>query len=297
MASQYHSSINSLERDVAKLDKDIANESKKEADLISKINRAEDTATRSRNNSTVRSKLREIERHSKQLAATKKKQADLSTRRAVKAKTLRDYQSRQARADETARKKVVDEQHKLIREREAHERRLSSQMRSHSQFVQPLGSKSGPHRQYDFFISHASEDKDDFVRQLAKSLQSKGAEVWYDEFTLNVGDKLRRSIDQGLANSRYGIVVFSEHFFEKEWPQRELDGLVALETASPNQKRILPIWHKVSKDEVATYSPTLADTIALNTSLHSINEIADKMMGLIQEENSHNLIEEQEPRT
>ena len=82
-----------------------------------------------------------------------------------------------------------------------------------------------------------------------------------------------------------------------KWPQRELDGLVALETATPDRIRILPVWHKVSKDEVARYSPTLADRYALNTSLHSIDEIADRMTDLIQEADSHNLPEDQEGRT
>jgi hypothetical protein len=48
------------------------------------------------------------------------------------------------------------------------------------------------------FISHASEDKEDFVRPLAETLQQLGVKVWYDEFTLKVGDSLRRKIDSGL---------------------------------------------------------------------------------------------------
>ena len=297
MTSRYHSRINSLERDIANLDRDIARESKNEADLIGKLSRAETAVNRTNNYSAARSKLRGIERYSKNIAASKKKQADLSKRRAEKLKSLRDYQSRQARAGETARKKVANDERKLMREREAHERRLSSQLRSRAFYTPSLSVESSLQRRYDFFISHASEDKDDFVRQLAEVLRSKGAEVWYDEFTLDWGDSLRRKIDQGLANSQYGIVILSEHFFNKEWPQKELDGLVALETATPDQKRIFPIWHKVSKDEVARYSPTLADKVALNTSMHRIEEVADRMMALIQEENSGNLVEEQEHPT
>jgi len=60
---------------------------------------------------------------------------------------------------------------------------------------------------------------------LAESLRKKGARVWYDEFTLKIGDSLRRSIDKGLTKSRYGIVVLSPAFFKKEWAQKELDGL------------------------------------------------------------------------
>lgn len=45
---------------------------------------------------------------------------------------------------------------------------------------------------HDVFISHASEDKDDFVRSLANSLISHGLNVWYDEMTLRIGDSLRQ---------------------------------------------------------------------------------------------------------
>lgn len=47
------------------------------------------------------------------------------------------------------------------------------------------------------------------------------------------------------------------------------------------QTRILPIWHKVSKDEVATYSPILADKVALNTSLKTVKEIAEELYNLL----------------
>ena len=69
---------------------------------------------------------------------------------------------------------------------------------------------------YDAFISHASEDKAGFVRPLAKALGKMGFRVWYDEFELRVGDSLRQSIDKGLINSRFGIVVLSSAFFAKK---------------------------------------------------------------------------------
>jgi hypothetical protein len=132
--------------------------------------------------------------------------------------------------------------------------------------------------EYDVFISHASEDKEGFVRPFAEKLTAAGVTPFYDEMSLTWGDSLRRRIDQGLARSRFGIVVLSKNFFSKEWPQRELDGLVALEIQG--QSRILPIWHEVSKDEVARFSPPLADKVALNTSLLSIDEIVAKLLPL-----------------
>jgi hypothetical protein len=118
---------------------------------------------------------------------------------------------------------------------------------------------------YDVFICHASEDKDDFVRPLAARLQESHLEVWYDEFALSVGDSVRRAIDRGLTQSRYGIVVLSPSFFAKNWTQYELDGLVERETAG-SDRLILPIWYQVSHADVLGYSPSLANRKAARAS-------------------------------
>ena len=128
---------------------------------------------------------------------------------------------------------------------------------------------------YDAFICHASEDKDGIARPLAKKLQDLGFWIWFDEFTLEIGDSLRRSIDKGLVNSRYGIVILSPCFFEKEWPQYELNGLTAREI--DGRKVILPVWHKIEKADMLKVSPPLADKIAGNTSTHSIDDVAKKI--------------------
>jgi hypothetical protein len=119
---------------------------------------------------------------------------------------------------------------------------------------------AGLGKEWDVFISHASEDKDEIVRPLAKALEDSGLGVWFDEATLKIGDSLRAEIDRGLANSRYGIVVLSEHFFAKHWPRQELDGLAAREVAGV--KVILPIWHNTTYDAVLKYSPMLAGRLA-----------------------------------
>lgn len=136
-------------------------------------------------------------------------------------------------------------------------------------------------RKYDVFISHASEDKDEIVRPLAKSLQSKGLNVWYDEFELRIGDSLRQKIDKGLANSRFGIVVLSKNFIRKGWTNYELDGII---TKSINGQQImLPIWHKITKQEVIDYSPSMADKVARNTATYTIDEIAEEISEVINE--------------
>ena len=149
-----------------------------------------------------------------------------------------------------------------------------------SRLVRDTTSTDGnPEYLYDVFISHATEDKDDIVRPLAEALINQNLRVWYDEFELRLGDSLRRKIDAGLAQSRFGIVVLSHAFFEKNWTQYELDGLVTREMTG--EQVILPLWHRITKTEVISYSPSLADKIARNTSDYTIEEIAQEITDVI----------------
>ena len=132
---------------------------------------------------------------------------------------------------------------------------------------------------HDVFICHASEDKDEFVRPLAEALRSHHLAVWYDEFTIEVGDSLREAIDRGLATSRYGIVVLSPSFFRKRWPKRELNGLVAREMAE-DRGVILPIWHHVDRDEVVAFSPPLGDLCAAASASGISNVVAQLLTKL-----------------
>ncbi|WP_396632880.1 DUF1883 domain-containing protein [Maribacter sp. R86514] len=134
-------------------------------------------------------------------------------------------------------------------------------------------------REYDVFISHASEDKDEVVRPLALALKSEGLKVWYDEFEMKIGDSLRRKIDKGLANSRFGIVVLSKDFIRKGWTNYELDGIITKSVS--DEQVMLPIWHNLTKKEVIDYSPSLADKLARNTSSFTVEEIATEIAVVI----------------
>src|SRR5574341_2283770 len=115
---------------------------------------------------------------------------------------------------------------------------------------------------WDVFICHAGEDKT-FVRKLAQELSRFGIRVWYDEFMLKAGDSLLRTIDDGLRRSTYGIVLISPNFFAKEWPQRELDALLA--RADQGGKVILPIWHNITYEDVKQHSLILAGIFAIKS--------------------------------
>ncbi len=147
---------------------------------------------------------------------------------------------------------------------------VSARIRAQADFIEPERPKETLTRRpkksgsYDVFISHASEDKEAIARPLYDALKARGVSVWFDEAELTLGDSLRRKIDEGLARCRYGIVILSPRFLEKEWPQRELDGLVARETAT-GQKALLPIWHDLDAKTLLRYSPALVDRLAANT--------------------------------
>ena len=136
-------------------------------------------------------------------------------------------------------------------------------------------------KEYDVFISHAFEDKDEVVRPLAHALRNEGLKVWFDEFELKIGDSLRRKIDKGLANSKFGIVVLSKTFIKKGWANYELDGIIT--KAVSGEQIILPIWHNISKKEVIDFSPSLADKLARNTLSNTVEEIASEIAQVIQE--------------
>jgi hypothetical protein len=124
------------------------------------------------------------------------------------------------------------------------------------------------------FISHATEDKESFVRPLAHALKSEGLKVWYDEFSLRPGDSLRRSIDKGLAECHAGLVVLSQFFFAKAWALQELNALFTADVAG--RSKLIPVWHEIGLAEVAAASPLLADRIAINSNL-GFTEIARRL--------------------
>jgi hypothetical protein len=141
---------------------------------------------------------------------------------------------------------------------------------------------------FDVFISHATEDKP-YVEPLVKALEAAGIRVWFDKSALEWGDDLRSSIDRGLANCRYGIVVFSKAFLgRKKWTEYELNSLFALEQSS--RKVILPIWHGITHADLIQYSPAFADRLAKISSTDSYGDIVEsllEMLGRSKSQESH----------
>jgi hypothetical protein len=104
---------------------------------------------------------------------------------------------------------------------EARERGLDVQFRSQtfalerSKYEPPLA-----------FISHDSRDKE-IANKIAVNLQRMACTVWYDEFSLRVGDNLRDSIETGLKECKKCILVLSPNFISnKGWTKTEFDSIL-----------------------------------------------------------------------
>lgn len=300
--SSYYDKVNRLEKDVADLQKKIADETRKELDKQKQIDSINRSITKSTSLSTLQSKQRQIQSYQSDIIRITSTKAGHHKNIASKTQELtrakQDLQKEEKRENE----KVKKEQENFRREQEILQRQQQNFQREQTRLQQKLQfdisnqkdvlntiihqihtanvTTDAIDKEYDFFISHATEDKNSIVRPLAQLLIKNGHKVWYDEFNLKVGDSLRKKIDEGLKFSKYGVAILSRDFFRKNWTEYELNGLVAREMNGV--KVILPIWHNVTRDEVLSYSPTLADKIALNTAIYSIQEIADELGKLVE---------------
>ncbi len=113
------------------------------------------------------------------------------------------------------------------------------------------------------FISHDSRDKEVLVSDLALKLTQRFCPVWYDDFSLGVGDNLRKSIEKGLRETKYCILVLSPNFLNnKGWGEAEFESIFAKNIDS-DENLILPIWHNVNKNQVKEFCLSLSNIVAL----------------------------------
>lgn len=277
--SMYQSRVERLTSDIASLNKKLVAERDKEVKKNNEITRIERSITKSVSQSSLRTKKAKADRLSRELVKIQKSASELQGRLAKKSKELNVAQQRlhreEAKQVKMRRTEEIRHEKALTQEVTARNQIQALQDRLLTEFPNyEVGLNGQKGEQYDIFISHASQDKESFVEPLANLLRDMGFRVWYDDFVLSVGDSLRRTIDRGIANSTYGLVVLSPHFFAKAWPQQELDGLTAREVAG-RKKLILPVWHNLGHKDVLEYSPSLADKVALDTEKLTLEEIAN----------------------
>lgn len=277
---RYQRTVNSLDKEIADLEKKKAAADKKATDEEAKAN----GVSRSKNASasTIKSKMNQIESYKKAAAKAKSDSADFG-------KKIADKRTRRNNAYIKLQKEQQNEQKKQDKAvknmRQAYEARIAELEKRSMPVVDTVDhSKGKSDPEYDVFVSHAWEDKEDFVDELVDELRKAGLKVWYDTSHIKWGDSMRQKIDEGLSHSKFGIVVLSSNYIapEKYWTKAELDGLFQLE--SVNGKMLLPIWHKLTKQQVMNYSPIIANKKAMTTATMTAKDIAQELALLKQNE-------------
>lgn len=90
------------------------------------------------------------------------------------------------------------------------------------------------------FLSHASEDKERFVRGLAARLRAAGVDAWLDEWEIAGGESLvTRIFERGIGASSAFIVVLSRYSVTKPWVRAELDAAVVANIE--RQTKLIPL--------------------------------------------------------
>ena len=123
----------------------------------------------------------------------------------------------------------------------------------------PTGSVAG----YHLFISYAGEDTG-VAEELATSLSRSGLQVWYAPFVLRIGDSILGSVDAGLAAASSGVLLISPAFLRKDWTAYEATTLIR--DYIEKRKKVFPVWHNVTADDVRKRWPGLVDVYAVSTS-------------------------------
>lgn len=274
---QYQRAVNMLDEDIADLEKKKAALDKKAADEQKRT--ANISISKNASAATVRSKLKQRENH---LAIANK----ASSESAALAKKIAD--KRKKRNDAAAH--LQREEAKAQKEQDKATKRLQQAYEQRIEELQALSipsvlstSKTGENTlpEYDVFVSHAWEDKAEFVDEFVGELRKLGIKVWYDTSEIKWGDSMRAKIDEGLKKSKFGVAVLSPDYIKdgKYWTKAELDGLFQLE--SINGKTLLPIWHKLTKKDVMEYSPIIGSKLAMTTATMTPAEIATELLPLL----------------
>lgn len=203
--------------------------------------------------SDIASKMRELARtrnDSRRGTLTRQLEA-LEKKRAEAQKRLAKHMTDASRLE----RRVVDDDRRQARQLAAATRRPLPPV---VEQVSALVAADPQPREHDVYLCHASPDKP-AARELHEALVSRGLDVWFDEARLVLGESQSMQMDRGIARSRVGVVLVTPAFLKgRKWTERELGALFSAD------KRVIPVAHGVTFEEMAASSPFLADRAGLS---------------------------------
>lgn len=278
LSEQYQRAVNSLDKEIADLEKRKAEKDKEAATLQCRINTLQNGINRYVSVSTFNSKMRQIATYESDQARKSQASAEIGRKIAEKRQRRNETYLKLQREQQNEQKKLDKANQQILASYEARIKALQQHLPQPVVVSDATQIVTG--EEYDVFVSHAYEDKELFVDEFVVALRNQGLKVWYDTDNLKWGDSMREKIDRGLAKSKYGVVILSPNYIaeHKYWTKAELNGLFQVETI--NGKTILPIWHNLTKKQVVEYSPIIADRKAMTTASMTPEEIAAELKDL-----------------
>jgi hypothetical protein len=279
-AEQTRRTLNQLDKDIVALEKKSADYAKKEAAARGNAARVSKSISKNTSPSTLKNKLSQIDRYNSDAIKAASDKADTDKKLADKQKKRADTYVKLQKDEADERKKEAKAQKSIQQGYEKRIEELTRQLNTTAADSIRQSADSGI-KECDVFISHAWEDKEGFVDEFVNELELLGVKTWYDKQQISWGDSMRAKIDEGLAKSRFGVVIISPNYIAdgKYWTKTELDGLFQLE--SVNGKTILPVWHNITKKDVMAYSPIIAGKLAMTTATMTPIEIAVELLKLL----------------
>lgn len=151
----------------------------------------------------------------------------------------------------------------------------SSEWRSVEPYAEKAAEQARTHPdRRDLFLCHAWDDRQSSAADLHRLLKANGATVWFSEEDIPLGSLMTREIDKGLRNSRIGIVLVTPALLKSI----ENEGIAEKELAVLlNSRRVVPVTHGVTFDQLYDVSPMLASHAGLNTAESSLDDVAAKI--------------------
>ena len=94
--------------------------------------------------------------------------------------------------------------------------------------------------EYNIFIGHASEQKNDVAKPLFDELAKIGIKTFIDTVEISWGDSLTKLINKALAEADYFLAIISINSIGKSWPDTEMNAAIARQI--DGKQKVLPLF-------------------------------------------------------
>lgn len=116
------------------------------------------------------------------------------------------------------------------------------------------------------FVSHSSNDKEEYIEPIVSDLEESYINVWIDKRKILLGDNLRKSIfKDGLDKADIALLFFTEESLKSSWVDKEIKHVLREESKKGNNfdlNKIISIFDsKETYVQISSRYPELTDDL------------------------------------